>query len=65
MTNDFYAFIMGIWIIVFGRERLFMLFLYVRFLMLFIREIVFIVLPKDRLFMFFQFTCTVYKSEIN
>ena len=52
----------GCSIIVFTRERVFMLFMRVRLFMLFIREILFIVFAKERLFMLFKFTYTVYKS---
>jgi len=46
-------------IIVFTRERLFMLFMCVTLFMLFIMESLFIVFTKERLFMLFKFTRTV------
>jgi len=52
-------------IIVFIRERLFMLLTYVRLFMVLIRESLFIVFTKESLFVLFKFTCTVYKSKIN
>jgi len=55
-------FIMKSSIIVFTRERFFMLFMCVRLSMHFIRESLCIVFTKERLFMLFKFTCTVYKS---
>jgi hypothetical protein len=55
-------FIMESDIIVFTRERFFMLFMCIRLFMLFIRESFFIVFTKERLFMLFKFTCTVGKS---
>jgi len=57
--------IMSSSIIVFTRERLYMLFICVTLFMLFIRESLSKVFTKERLFMLFKFTCTVYKSEIN
>jgi len=42
-----------------------MLFMCVRLLMFFIREILFIVFTRQRLFMLFKFTCPVCKSYIN
>jgi len=52
-------FIMDSSIIVFTRERLFILFMSVRLLMLFNGESLFVVFTKERWFMLFKFTCTV------
>jgi hypothetical protein len=49
-------------IMVFTRERLFMLFMCVRLCVFFIRESSFIVFNKERLFTLFKFTCTGYES---
>ena len=49
-------------IIVFTKERFFMLFMCIRLFMLFIRESLFIVFTKERLFMLFKFTYWVDKS---
>jgi len=58
----FYAFIMESSIIVFSRERLFMLYMSVRVFVRFVRESLLVVFTKERLFMLFKFTYTVYKS---
>jgi hypothetical protein len=52
-------------IIIFTKERFFILFMYIRLFMTFIMEIFFIVFTNERLFMLLKFTCTVYKGEIN
>jgi hypothetical protein len=49
-------------VVVFTRERLFVLFMCFRLFVLFIRERLFIVFTKERLFLLFKFTCTAYKS---
>jgi len=47
------------------RERLFLLFMCVKFLFfIFITESLFIVFSKERLFMLFKFKCTVYKVKL-
>jgi len=55
-------FIMESSIIVFTRERFFMLFMCIRLLLLFIRDSLFIVFTKERLFILFKLTYSVYKS---
>jgi len=57
-----FSLIMESTIIVFTRERLFILFMCVILFMFFIRESLFIVSTKERLVMLFKFTCTVCKS---
>jgi len=49
-------------IIVFTRERLFILFTCIRLCMLFIWKSLFVVFTKERLLMLFKFVCTVHKS---
>jgi hypothetical protein len=56
---------MEISIIFFTRERLFMILMCVRLLMLFIKESMFIVFTKERLFVLFKYVKCIKVKQIN